>query len=166
MYRGRSARPRGRSRGRVGGYDDYPEASRIALFVDGPNMLRKEFMIDLRELKKSILKYGRVVIAKVFVNQFAPEKLIEAIINEGFESIMILAEVEAEKNDIDVAMAVAAVEAAITKDIEFIALATRDADYLPVIHRAKEHGKKVIIVGAEPGMSSGLQNAADYVEMM
>ena len=142
------------------------EESNVALFIDGPNMLRKEFMIDLRELKKSILKYGRVVIAKVFVNQFAPEKLIEAIINEGFESIMILAEVEAEKNDIDVAMAVAAVEAAIIKDIEFIALATRDADYLPVIHRAKEHGKKVIIVGAEPGMSSGLQNAADYVEMM
>ncbi len=166
MYRGRSARFRARRIGRVGDYDDYPESPRIALFVDGPNMLRKEFMIDLRELKKSILKYGRVVIAKVFVNQFAPEKLIEAIINEGFESIMILAEVEAEKNDIDVAMAVAAVEAAITKDIEFIALATRDADYLPVIHRAKEHGKKVIIVGAEPGMSSGLQNAADYVEMM
>ena len=100
------------------------------------------------------------------MNQFAPEKLIEAIINEGFESVMILAEVEAEKNDIDVAMAVAAVEASITKDVEFIALATRDADYLPVIHREKEHGKKVIIIGAEPGMSSGLQNAADYVEMM
>lgn len=166
MYRGRSARSRGRNKNRFSSYDDYPESPRIALFVDGPNMLRKEFMIDLRELKKSILKYGRVVIAKVFVNQFAPEKLIEAIINEGFESIMILAEVEAEKNDIDVAMAVAAVEAAITKDIEFIALATRDADYLPVIHRSKEYGKKVIIVGAEPGMSSGLQNAADYVEMM
>lgn len=142
------------------------EAPKIDLFVDGPNMLRKEFMIDLRELKKIILKYGRVVTAKVFVNQFAPEKLIEAIINEGFESVMILAEVEADKNDVDVAMAIAAVESAISKDIEYVALATRDADYLPVIHMAKAYGKKVIIVGAEPGMSSGLQNAADFVEMM
>jgi len=162
MYRG----SRGRSRSSRTRDREYEEPSTIALFVDGPNMLRKEFMIDLRELKKIISKYGRVVVAKVFVNQFAPEKLIEAIINEGFESVMILAEVEAEKNDVDVAMATAAVEAAITKDVDYIALATRDADYLPVIHAVRAHGKKIIIVGAEPGMSSGLMNAADYVEMM
>jgi uncharacterized protein (TIGR00288 family) len=162
MYRDTRSRSRPRSRSRSYNSD----SPKIALFVDGPNMLRKEFMIDLRELKKCILKYGRIVIAKVFVNQFAPEKLIEAIINEGFESVMILAEVEAEKNDVDVAMAVAAVEAACTRDVEYIALATRDADYMPAIHLAKAYGKKVIVVGAEPGMSSGLQNAADYVEMM
>ena len=162
MYRGsRGPRPRARDRSY-----ERQELPNIALFVDGPNMLRKEFMIDLRELKKIVLKYGRVVIAKVFVNQFAPEKLIEAIINEGFESMMILAEVEADKNDVDVAMAISAVEAAITKDVDYIALATRDADYLPAIQMAKTYGKKVIIIGAEPGMSSGLTNAADYVEMM
>ena len=67
------------------------EESTVALFVDGPNMLRKEFMIDLRELKKKVMQYGRVVTAKVFINQFAPEKLIEAIINEGYKVEMILA---------------------------------------------------------------------------
>lgn len=166
MYRGDRGSSR-RSRNQRGGsrYEDR-DPPKIALFVDGPNMLRKEFMIDLRELKKSILKYGRVTIAKVFVNQFAPEKLIEAIINEGFESVMILAEVEAEKNDVDVAVAIAAVEAAITKEVDYIAIATRDADYLPVVQMCKSHDKKVIIIGAEPGMSSGLMNAADHVEMM
>jgi uncharacterized protein (TIGR00288 family) len=171
MFRGRmgGGADRGGPRGRTIRtdrvfYDD--EKPKIALFVDGPNMLRKEFMIDLRELKKSVLKYGRVVTAKVFVNQFAPEKLIEAIINEGFESVMILAEIEAEKNDIDVAMAIHATESAIAKDVQYIALATRDADYMPVIHMAKSYGKRVIVIGAEPGMSSGLQNAADYVEML
>jgi len=159
--RGRGAAARSRNR-------DIPNDNvpKIALFVDGPNMLRKEFMIDLRELKKCIFKYGRVTIAKVFVNQFAPEKLIEAIINEGFEPAMILAEVEAEKNDVDVAVAIAAVEAAITKDVDYVAIASRDADYMPVVHMIKHHGKKVIIIGAEPGMSSGLQNGADYVEML
>lgn len=161
MYRSRNVVTRSTSSRGPG--DEIP---RIALFVDGPNMLRKEFMIDLRELKKSVLKYGRVTSAKVFVNQFAPEKLIEAIINEGFQAEMILAEVEAEKNDIDVAMAINAVEAAIARDIDFVALATRDADYMPVIHMAKAYGKRVIVIGAEPGMSSGLQNAADYVEML
>jgi uncharacterized protein (TIGR00288 family) len=138
----------------------------VALFVDGPNMLRKEFMVDLRELKKRVQKYGRVVVAKVFVNQFAPEKLIEAIINEGFESIMVLAQKEEEASDVDVSLAVTAIENILTKDIEYLAIATRDADFLPVVQKAKEYGKKVIVLGADPGFSSSLQNAADFVERL
>lgn len=143
-----------------------PEESNVALFVDGPNMLRKEFMVDLRELKKRAEKYGRVVTAKVFINQFAPEKLIEAIINEGYKVEMILAVQEDDANDVDVSVAVAATEAALMHDVDYIALATRDADFLPVIQKAKEYGKKVIILGAEPGFSASLRNAADFVETM
>src|SRR3989338_11220811 len=109
------------------------DRSNVALFVDGPNMLRKEFMVDLRELRKRVEKYGRVTIAKVFLNQFAPEKLIEAVINEGFESIMVLAVKEEDANDVDVSVAVAAIEAALMKNVDIIALATRDADFLPVV---------------------------------
>lgn len=142
------------------------EERKVALFVDGPNMLRKEFMVDLRELRRCVQKYGRVMIAKVFLNQFAPEKLIEAIINEGYESVMILAQKEEEASDVDVALAVSAVETVLTKDIDMVAIATRDADFLPVVQKVKEYGKKVIVLGAEPGFSSSLQNAADYVEML
>jgi len=142
------------------------ERPRVALFVDGPNMLRKEFMIDLRELKKRVQRYGRIMIAKVFLNQFAPEKLIEAIINEGFECVMTLAEEEEEANDVDVNIAVYVMETVLTKSIDFIAVATRDADFLPIIQKAKEYGKKVIILGVEPGFSVSLQNAADYVEKL
>jgi uncharacterized protein (TIGR00288 family) len=142
------------------------EETSVALFVDGPNMLRKEFMIDLRELKTRAAKYGRVITAKVFINQFAPEKLIEAIINEGYKVEMILAVEEDDANDVDVSVAVAATEAALMHDVEYIALASRDADFLPVIQKAKEYGKKVIILGAEPGFSASLRNAADFVEVM
>lgn len=138
----------------------------VALFVDGPNMLRKEFMIDLRELKARAGKYGRVRVAKVFINQFAPEKLIEAIINEGYKVEMILAVEDDDANDVDVSVAVAATEAALMHDIEYIALASRDADFLPVIQKAKEYGKKVVILGAEPGFSASLRNAADFTEVM
>jgi uncharacterized protein (TIGR00288 family) len=142
------------------------EGVMVALFVDGPNMLRKEFMVDLRELRKRVSKYGRMTIARVFLNQFAPEKLIEAIINEGFESVMVLAQQEEESNDVDVALAVSATDAIISKNVDIIALATRDADFLPVIQKAKEYGKKVIILGADPGFSASLRNAADFVEML
>lgn len=140
--------------------------STVALFVDGPNMLRKEFMVDLRELKKRVSHYGRIIIAKVFLNQFAPEKLIEAIINEGFESVMVLAQNEEDAMDVDVSVAVAAMEALLTKDVDIIAIASRDADYLPVIQKIKEHGKKAVVIGAEPGFSSSIRNAADYVESL
>ena len=136
-------------------------SEKIALFVDGPNMLRKEFMIDLRELRRKAEKYGRIVIAKVFLNQFAPRKLIEAVVNEGFEIEMILA--EEEDTDVDVCLAISAMETILTKDIDIIAIATRDADFVPLVHKAKERGKKVIIFGTEPGFSSALKNSADRV---
>lgn len=143
---------------------DSSREAKVGIFVDGPNMLRKEFMVDLRELRRRAEKYGRVIIAKAFINQFAPEKLIEAIINEGFQSIMVLAVQDDDANDVDVSMAVAAVEAAIATDTDVIVLATRDADFLPVVQIAKAYGKKVVVMAADPGFSSSLRNAADFVE--
>jgi len=140
------------------------EKPTVALFVDGPNMLRKEFMVDLRELRKRAEKYGRVIISKVFLNQFAPEKLIEAIINEGFESVMVLAQKEEESSDVDVTLAVSVMETLLTKNVSVIAIASRDADYLPLIQKSKEYGKRVIVLGAEPGFSVSIRNAADRVE--
>jgi uncharacterized protein (TIGR00288 family) len=38
---------------------------------------------------------------------------------------------------------------------------TRDADFLPIVNKAKENGKETIVIGAEPGFSAALQNSAD-----
>jgi len=137
---------------------------KLAIFVDGPNLLRKEFTLDLRELRKKAEKYGRIMVAKVFLNQFAPEKLIEAIINEGFKVEMVLA--EKEDMDVDVSLAVDAMETLLTKDIDVLILATRDTDFIPLIHKAKEHGKEVIVFGVNKGFSAALKNAADRVEVL
>lgn len=138
---------------------------KIALFVDGPNMIRREFSIDLRELRRRVEKYGRIVVAKVFLNQFAPEKLIEAVANEGFEVIIALGDPE-QKTDVDVPVAVHAMEAIHNPDIQVIALASRDADFLPLIQKAKEKGKLTVLIGAMPGLATSLKNASDHVEMM
>lgn len=140
----------------------------VAIFVDGPNMLRKEFMIDLGEVRRISRKFGRIAIAKVFINQYAPEKLIEAVINEGFECEMVLgmkADMETSA-DVDVSLATSAMEAIITKDIDTMVIVTRDADFLPVIQKAKEYGKRTVIIGADAGFSASLQNAADLVEIL
>lgn len=136
----------------------------IAVFVDGPNIIRKEFSIDLDELRKMVQKYGRIVTGKVFLNQFASDKLVEAIANQGFEPAIMLAGEKAA--DVDVSVAVAAMEAGYDRNIDMIAIASRDADYLPAVQAVKKLGKEVLIIGAEPGFSKALQRAADHVEIL
>ncbi|RKX45595.1 MAG: NYN domain-containing protein, partial [Thermotogae bacterium] len=48
-------------------------------------------------------------------------------------------------------------------NIDIIALATRNAEFLPIILKAKEKGKETAIIGIEPGFSAALKHAADYV---
>jgi uncharacterized protein (TIGR00288 family) len=136
----------------------------IALFVDGPNMIRKEFNIDLEELQRLTEKYGRIVIGKVFLNQYASEKLIEAIANQGLEPKVVLA--GEKESDVDVSVAVEIVKAIYNENIDIIALGSRDADYLPALQLAKERGKIVLVIGINPGFSKALQNVADHVEIL
>lgn len=143
----------------------FGEKPKLAFFVDGPNMIRKEFNINLKDLKRRVEKYGRIVIGKVFLNQFASEKLIEAVANEGFETVIALGDPE-QKTDVDVSIAVHAMEAINNPEIEVIALASRDADFLPLIQKAKEKGKITVLVTVESGLAVSLKHAADYVEML
>ena len=143
----------------------FKEKPNVAFFIDGPNMIRREFNIDLNDLKKRVEKYGRIIIGKVFLNQFASEKLIEAVANEGFESVIALGDPEL-KTDVDVAIAVHAMEAVNNPGIEIIALATRDADFLPLIQKIKEKGKIALLVTVEPGLAVSLRHAADHVELL
>lgn len=132
---------------------------KIAFFVDGPNMLRKEFDVDLAKIKKQLEEHGNVAVAKIFLNQFAPDKLIEAVINLGFEPIIVTSD------DTDAPMAAEAMEYVFNPNIGTIALMTRDSDFQTVLAKAKKHGKDTIVVGSEP-FSSALKNTADVVIMI
>ena len=140
------------------------ERKNIALFVDGPNIIRKEFSIDLDDIRKSVEEHGRVMIAKIFLNQYAPEKLVEAISNQGFEPVVILA--GEQESDVDVAVAVNVVKAAFNNEVDTVAIASRDADFLPAVQAVKERGKQVIVLGMNPGFSKALQRAADIVKLI
>lgn len=132
----------------------------VGLLIDGPNIIRKEFQIDLADVRKKAQKYGEIKIAKAFLNQYAKDKLIEAVTNQGFEPVMSISE------DVDVELAVEAMDLIMSNKIDTLAIVTRDGDFLPVIRRAKEKNKKVILVSAQPGMSIALKNAADKVELL
>ncbi|MFA5931336.1 MAG: TIGR00288 family NYN domain-containing protein [archaeon] len=129
---------------------------RLAVFVDGPNLLRKEFGIDLDTIKKEAQKFGSIKIGKVYLNQFASDKLVEATVNQGFVPVI-------STTDVDVVMACDATEAAFNESIDTVIFATRDSDFLPALIKAKEHGKETIAMMAEEMSAAALKNTADKV---
>ncbi|NYZ77564.1 TIGR00288 family NYN domain-containing protein [Candidatus Micrarchaeota archaeon] len=128
----------------------------VALLVDGPNTLRKAFHLDIREIKEEVSKYGRIKIAKIYLDQYASDKLIEAMINQGFD-------VEITTGDVDVTMAIEGMEYMLDPTIDVLAFMTRDTDYRPVLVKAKAKGKKTIIVATDVAFSAALRNTADVV---
>ncbi|OQD59107.1 hypothetical protein MBBAR_6c02180 [Methanobrevibacter arboriphilus JCM 13429 = DSM 1125] len=130
------------------------EDSNIGLLVDGPNILRKEFDLDLKVIKNLLDASGDLRIAKVLFNQYASDKLIEAVVNQGFTPLVVA-------GDTDVHMAVEAMELIYNPNIDIIALMTRDADFLPIINKAKENGKETIVIGVDYGFSIALKNSCD-----
>ena len=132
----------------------FKKRKNIAVLVDGPNILRKAFNIDLVGIKKEISKHGNIRIAKIYLDQYASDKLIEAMVNQGFET-------EITTGDVDVTMAIEAMEYVLDRNIDIIALMTRDTDYRPVLVKAKKHGKETIIIATDVAFSAALRNTAD-----
>jgi len=133
-----------------------PEEKNLAVFVDGPNILRKELNIDLSDIKKNLKNFGKVKIGRVFLNQYASNKLVEAVINQGYETVITV-------GDIDVSMVADAVEAVFNPKIDTIVFITRDSDFLPAIIKAKRKGKETIVMLSEEMSSVSLKNHADHV---
>jgi len=146
-------------RSEKGGEEREAPSKKIGLIVDGPNILRKEFGIKLEDIVEALRRIGNVRIAKVILNQYAPQGLIEAVVNQGLEPVIVA-------GDTDVRVAIEAMEMIHDSDVEVLALASRDADFLPIIIEAKRQGKETVVIGVDPGFSAALQNAADYVIKM
>lgn len=128
----------------------------IALLVDGPNVIRREMHVDLMAVRGAVEKHGKIKVAKIFLDQYASDKLIEAVTNQGYEPVI-------STGDVDVTMAVEAMVQVFNPTIHTVALMTRDIDFRPVLVKAKEMGKETIVIGAEPGFSVALRHTADVV---
>lgn len=131
----------------------------VAIFVDGPNMLRKELNVDLRQIKEIGEQFGRIKIGKVYLNQFAPTKLSEAVVNQGFE-------VEISVGDVDVMMAVEAATTGFNKNIDVICFVTRDSDFIPALQKAKSLGKETVAILVDESSAAALKNSADYIVIL
>ena len=126
----------------------------VALFVDGPNVLRMEFDVDLADLRNAAADKGPLRLCRLYLNDNASSGLIQAGEANGFD-------VRVTSGDVDVKMAVDATAAIFTADIDLLAIASRDTDFKPVVELANEAGIETLAIApGTHGRSDALRNAA------
>ena len=130
--------------------------TRVGIFVDGPNVFRPEFDVDLDELREIGRDEGAVAIARVYVDENAGSGLIQAAEARGFE-------VATTSGDVDVKLAVDAVEAAVSGAIDTVIVVSRDTDFKPALEIAARRGLRTVAVApGTHGRSDALRYAAHH----
>jgi uncharacterized protein (TIGR00288 family) len=129
-------------------------AGRVALFVDGPNVLREEFDVDLDDVREAARAAGRPATARLYLDEHAPAGLIQAAEARGFETVVT-------SGDVDVRLAVDATAFAAERRADVLAIASRDTDFKPVFEAANARGLRTLAIApGEHGRSDALRNAA------
>jgi len=127
---------------------------RVALFVDGPNVLRSEFDVDLDDVREAATAAGRPATTRLYVDEHATPELIQAAEARGFEVIVT-------SGDVDVKLAVDLTRFAVEGRADVIAVASRDADFKPAVETANAQGLRTLAIAPdEHGRSDALRNAA------
>ena len=134
----------------------YEQSNRsVGLFVDGPNVLREEFDVDLDDVRTAAEQFGRPAIRRLYLDEHAPSGLIQAAESRGFEVIVT-------STDVDVRLSVDLTKAAVTDTADIIAIVSRDADFKPAIEAANSHDRRTVVIApGVNGRSDALRNAAD-----
>ena len=135
-------------------FADEADEPRVALFVDGPNVLRDEFDVDLDDVREAAAAVGQLTAIRLYLDEHATPGLIQAAEARGFEVVVT-------SGDVDVKLAVDATEVALDGRVGALAIASRDTDFKPVLEKAARNGvHTVAIAPGEHGRSDALRNAA------
>ncbi|MFW5938859.1 MAG: NYN domain-containing protein [Halolamina sp.] len=127
----------------------------VALFVDGPNVLREEFEVDLDDVHAAAAASGRVMAARLYLNEDAPGSLIRAAEAHGFEVITT-------SGDVDVKLAVDVAEFVLRNRVATVAVASRDTDFKPALELAGREGVRTLAIApGSYGRSDALRKTAD-----
>jgi uncharacterized protein (TIGR00288 family) len=126
----------------------------VALFVDGPNVLREEFDVDLDDVREAAEAEGQLVTTRLYLDEHATPGLIQAAEARGFEVVVT-------SGDVDVKLAVDATRFAAEGRMATLAVASRDTDFKPVLETANGYGIRTLAIApGEFGRSDALRNAA------
>ena len=127
----------------------------VHLHVDGPNVLREEFDVDLAALRQQAEALDRLAVCRLYLDEHASPGLVRAAEANGFAVVVT-------SGDVDVRLAVDATAGVVTGTPEWLAIASRDADFAPVFDRAAREGvHTAVFTPGDHGRSAALRAVAD-----
>jgi uncharacterized protein (TIGR00288 family) len=126
----------------------------VALLID--SSISTDFSGMITKLRPLLEELGDIKVGKVVILQKQAIEYSNIIAQEGFIPVIV-------HNDLDIHFALEAMEFIYNDKIETIALATENENLLPLLSRARELGKEVILLYEINKVNRGLQNAADIV---
>lgn len=130
------------------------QKTRVGLFVDGPNVLRGEFDVDLDDLREAGEANGFLAVRRLYVDEHATPGLIQAAEARGFDVVIT-------SGDVDVKLAVDATASVVNEELDVLIVASRDMDFKPVVELAASQGVRTLALApGEHGRSDALRNAA------
>jgi len=137
--------------------DDKKE--KLGMLIDGSNLLVDNIKEDLEKIDETIASIGDLRIAKVILDQQMPDIYIDRLMAAGYLPIVV-------SGDTDVYMSIEAMDLIYSDELEIVAFWTSDINFLPIIIKAKELGKEIVVLGRNEGFSETLENAADYIVIL
>jgi len=130
---------------------------KIAVFVDGQNVLSEAKSINLMKVKQDIQKYGEIVTAKVFLANHTPLHVGDKARGLGFQIIRAVG------GDVDSVLTLyGVIDGIIDEKIDIMVLISGDSDYNDMLHMAKKYGKRVMVVGFDGNVSKANLNVANW----
>jgi uncharacterized protein (TIGR00288 family) len=127
---------------------------RVGLFVDGPNVLRSEFDVDLADVRAVAADRGQLLVTRLYLDERASPGLIQAAEANGFEVVTT-------SGDVDVKLAVDATALVAEDAFDLLAIASRDTDFKPVVEAAAARSVRTFAISpGEHGRSDALRSAA------
>lgn len=137
--------------------------STLALFIDFENVAHRR-KLDLRRLLVDLQQRGPLSIKRAYADwgRFGGYK--RQMLESSVELVELPAHGKRGKNSSDIRLVVDAMEAALTRPhLDTFVIVSSDSDFIPLISKLREFGKRVLVMGMKEDMSALLPSHCDEV---
>jgi uncharacterized protein (TIGR00288 family) len=131
------------------------DKKKIAIVFDGPTIFPKFQLRKLDNLKGALKEIGIVRSGKIITDKQKTLDESEIINSQGFQEEIVGSEV-------DIHVAIRALEFMNTKNIDIIAIATTDTNFFPIFQRIKQE-KQLVIISWKEFVTPAIESIADYI---
>ena len=131
------------------------DKKKIAIVFDGPTIFPKFQLTKLDNLKGALEEIGTVRVGRIITDKQKTIDESDLISAQGFQEEIVGSEV-------DIHVAIRALEFMNEKNIDIVAVATTDTNLLPILQRIKQE-KQLVVISWKEHITSAIESVADYV---